>query len=80
MNYSMVDSTNNDGFRITYLIGTGYEHYKNGYWTILGAIWDGDSDTWLVAHTNKDHVIVTRTWDNFFGKLETGGFRFRQII
>lgn len=80
MTYDLVDSTGNTEERIHNIVGLTYQHYCRGKWAVVAPVWNGETDTWQILHVNiVTRMYATRSWDNFFGTLPDGGFRFRKV-
>jgi len=80
MTYDLVDSTGNTGWRIYNLACYKYQHYARGIWIIDAPVWNGEEDRWDILHVNPlTGMYAIRSWDNFFGTLPDGGFRFRKV-
>ena len=80
MRYDLVDATGNTAERVYNIVGSTYQHYSRGKWTVVAPVWHGETDTWQILHVNiLMKMYATRSWDNFFGTIESGGFRFRKV-
>ena len=60
------------------LIGLKFTHQGNGHvYTITGFQWNGEDDTWMLAHTREgSDITYLRTPANFFGFRSNGKVRY----